>query len=102
MLGRTYCSICNSVRAVKPAWRGTDEIRGKLAMQKTYLAVFALLLSVSPAVLAQHTITTVAGGFLPNNVAALSVGIGEPTGVSGDSAGHKRAPALLGLTTEMP
>jgi len=57
-------------------------------MRNACLAIFALLLSVSPAALAQHTITTVAGFGWPNNVPALAVGIAAPNSVYGDSGGN--------------
>jgi sugar lactone lactonase YvrE len=56
-------------------------------MGKVHVAVFAILLSVSPAARAQHTITTVAGG-VRNNVSALSVGIGYPGNITRDSGGN--------------
>jgi len=59
-------------------------------MRKTYtsaISSIAILLSMAPATLAQHVITTIAGG-VPNNVPALQAGVGLPSGVFRDSSGN--------------
>jgi len=60
-------------------------------MRRMYIssiATIALVVCVATAIRAQqHTITTVAGG-IPNNIAALQVGVGTPARVFKDSAGN--------------
>src|SRR2546429_239385 len=67
------------------------------AMRKTYTSAISsitILLSLAHATLAQHVITTVAGG-VPNNVPALQVGVGLPGGLFRDSSGNLYIAAIL-------
>ena len=66
-------------------------------MRKTYTSAISsitILLSLAHATLAQHVITTVAGG-VPNNVPALQVGVGLPGGLFRDSSGNLYIAAIL-------
>ncbi len=60
-------------------------------MRRTYISAssaIALLVFVATAIRAQqHTIATVAGG-IPNDIAALQVGVGTPARIFKDSAGN--------------
>src|SRR5438876_258738 len=67
------------------------------AMRKTYTSAISsitILLSLAHATLAQHVITTVAGG-VPSNVPALQVGVGLPGGLFRDSSGNLYIAAIL-------
>ena len=62
-------------------------------MRRTYLSAFSCIgilffLAQTARAQQQHTITTVAGGGVPNNVPALQVGVSHPTGVFKDSVGN--------------
>src|SRR5206468_1541767 len=62
-------------------------------MRRTYLSAFSCIgilffLAQTARAQQQHTITTVAGGGVPNNVPALQVGVSHPTGAFKDSVGN--------------
>ena len=62
-------------------------------MRRTYFSAFSCIgilffLAQTARAQQQHTITTVAGGNVPNNLPALQVGVSHPTGVFEDSFGN--------------